>query len=448
MFILKKLNFAFPLVLIGCFAKGIDPPEPTPMVFVQGAPQFLMGSDLFDPCNRLTTNPDPENVEICPTETKLENPRYNVRIDDFCIDQHEVTISQYRYCVEKGACNKPTVTSAGRQNQTGYIRQYYTNPDDYGDHPVIGVTWLDAAQYCDFVGGTLPLESQFEYLAKRGDSDHFYGLSPLERESLTNNCYVTNGISDKSPGLAWGACSSRTVRAVMDSSLDAVLLKNGVVSSSNTGDYNLSNKSAVYDLFANVSEWAFDEFDLQALCNQEQRAYFESPASAWWAEAHLAQIGELNCLGALAGCLEDHCGARDSEDCVLFCKAHLCDEAPEADEPPDDPRAYDARYTFACFNFGGVDLEPWCGAEAPSSALAAGRIIQPLTREAHRAAILAEKGRAQASQHVIRGGDYLDDEVCEVRASRRRRNALALPNTGFRCAYPVENRACQRDPAH
>ena len=108
-----------------------------------------------------------------------EKPVHRVNLDAYWIDKYEVSNAQYALCVVDGDCTKPNSTSS-------YTRSnYYGNPD-YDNYPVIYVSWHQAQAYCQWAGGDLPTEAQWEKAARGTDGSTY----PWGDESP--NCQLAN----------------------------------------------------------------------------------------------------------------------------------------------------------------------------------------------------------------------------------------------------------------
>lgn len=102
-----------------------------------------------------------------------EQPVHKVILDAFWVDRTEVTNAQYFACVVDGICDRPT-------NINSKTRQNYLIDPDYADYPVIYVDWNDANTFCQWAGGSLPTEAEWEYVARGPDNRKYpWGDTPL-----------------------------------------------------------------------------------------------------------------------------------------------------------------------------------------------------------------------------------------------------------------------------
>lgn len=91
-----------------------------------------------------------------------ESPAHSVYLDAYWFDETEVMNGQYRKCVAAGCCTKPKhVSSATRKN--------YYRASAYKNYPVIFVDWYQAQTYCEWAGGSLLTEAQWEKAARGTD---------------------------------------------------------------------------------------------------------------------------------------------------------------------------------------------------------------------------------------------------------------------------------------
>jgi formylglycine-generating enzyme required for sulfatase activity len=212
LFLKPFLGLLFTILLVlqisGCSTDS-KPPEneltnqPAPMVLVP-AGYFTMG---------VRSPAWAENSET-----------YTVWLDDYYIDQYEVTNASYRQCVDEGGCTPPPE----KKELEDYSREKYYDNSAYKYYPVINLNWSEANTYCEWRGARLPTEAEWQKAA-RGTDSRAYPWGDTEP-----TCNLANyGFADRTCSLPLGV-------AQVGSRPDGA------------SPYN------VYDLAGNVEEWVAD----------------------------------------------------------------------------------------------------------------------------------------------------------------------------------------------
>ncbi len=148
------------------------------------------------------------------TEPRLYTPKRRIYLDDFWIDQFEVTVQQYAACHRAHVCRL-------------HPKMRFAEQLRHPQRPVVGVTWQEASEFCRWLHKTLPTEAQWEKAA-RGTDERPY---PWGYEKLS--CQRAN----------FAQCGSL---------LKEVGLRKRLAGRSPFG---------VYDMAGNVWEWTQDCFD-------------------------------------------------------------------------------------------------------------------------------------------------------------------------------------------
>ncbi len=240
------------------------------MVQIKGG-SFAMGGDIPEHAatRKATALAQPD-----------EFPKHRVKVNDFYIDEHEVTVGEYLEFVQKTGYKtvaeydvdweelkkqlpENTVKPTNEQLKAGALVFHlaprtkgkeslanwwvftqganWKNPDaqnkditKFLNYPVTQISWYDAQAYAKWQGKRLPTEAEFEYAMRAGNENTMY---PWGNTELEPNSYKGNFLQGDFPYTNTGADG---------------FLKRAPVQSFAPNAYGL------YDIAGNVWEWTND----------------------------------------------------------------------------------------------------------------------------------------------------------------------------------------------
>ena len=151
------------------------------------------------------------------------SPQHRVSVNSFYIDQYEVTNAEYYDFCKETKHKFPEFWDI-----PGFRNSMY-----FPDHPVIGISWIDANEYAKWVGKRLPTEAEWECAARGGE---------VEKDFPDGSIF-----DHKKDGINCQSIEKGTMQV---------------------GSYS-PNPFGLYDMAGNVWEWIADIYD--------HRYYQESP---------------------------------------------------------------------------------------------------------------------------------------------------------------------------
>ncbi len=131
-----------------------------------------------------------------------ERPEHAVTVAPFCIDRTEVTVAEYRACVDAGRCQTPGQYRRARGDDHTLCNWGRPGHDD---HPLNCVDATMAEAFCAWRGGHLPTEDQWEFAARGSAGRRFPWGNALPTPRSGNLCGAECSSYTRLLGLAWGA---------------------------------------------------------------------------------------------------------------------------------------------------------------------------------------------------------------------------------------------------
>jgi len=114
--------------------------------------------------------PEPEVAVAASTTGPSGNEWVSIPGKSYEMSRSEVTVGQYRACVDAGGCTTEGFTKYDMCNW---------GESDREDHPINCVDWNQASAFARWAGGRLPTEDEWEYAAKGGQSFEYAGSASV-----------------------------------------------------------------------------------------------------------------------------------------------------------------------------------------------------------------------------------------------------------------------------
>jgi formylglycine-generating enzyme required for sulfatase activity len=164
--------------ILKTIVQAMDPTNPQEVTFdVHGITMVKISGGSFEMKINLSENPQ---------ALRLPVQSATVHLKSFYISKHEVTVAQYQKCIDAKVCLAPT-----NEYLCNLSLSKELDPKKYQDHPMNCITWENARQFAKWMGGDLPSESQWVYVAQSQGQDLVYpwGNAPDPNCDLANTNY-------------------------------------------------------------------------------------------------------------------------------------------------------------------------------------------------------------------------------------------------------------------
>lgn len=234
----------------------VPPPQPTPQAQVRFPERLYLADPSASFCRGLYTltpttaigpgfpgavpEPEPHNCYVPVATGAPALP----------VDQHEVTNEQFQLCVDSGACRSPDPSEVEPDDVC-------VSEDEFDKCPVVGVSYQEAKDYCEWTGRRLPSGLEMVLIRQAG--------VPNITDTSTPPSEDVDGLPSRDPLLPIGdtiptSCEG-SVLGNSDCRLPRPVDRNGALGAAAGDALGIipeKGQGTIYDLVGNVAELIAD----------------------------------------------------------------------------------------------------------------------------------------------------------------------------------------------
>lgn len=229
-----RVLFPFLLFATSYQLSAVSSEIPAEMVVIP-AGEFIMGT--------------PEGTDGLPDE----HPERRVYLGSFLLDRFEVTNRAYAAFVQAAGHRAPA-------NASPSVTLWEQNgpPTGIENHPVINVSWEDAAAYCRWLGKRLPTEAEWEKAARGTDARRYPWGNDWDIAKANSASYWAGRTIEFQSGADWDAfwVKGEGARLAKEQGIKGEVLTRPVGSFPQG-----ASPYGALDMAGNAAEWVADWFD-------------------------------------------------------------------------------------------------------------------------------------------------------------------------------------------
>lgn len=128
----------------------------------QWTPKGIRWMGVYKPSNSAMPSSDAQEQKVS-SSTVISRAYHLLESSGFCMSENEVTMAQYKQCIQAGHCSEPEEGGSCLWGTVGNEQM-----------PVNCMTWQQAKEYAQWVGGRLPTQTEWLYAFQGGIAQKTY----------------------------------------------------------------------------------------------------------------------------------------------------------------------------------------------------------------------------------------------------------------------------------